>query len=131
MQDFSVKRNQRCILSKAKRVQKWSHKNLLRDNIARSCHLVVVFFIKGVRFSDKGIFVTVQIDWRTVLVVRFSVIWWASAFSNLWKLSIKIIQLMANKANWSLKKKKKNQKLLNKSIYFWLAFESYCFHGHA
>ena len=23
-----------------------------------------------------------------------------------------------------------NQKFLNKSIYFWLAFESYCFHGH-
>ena len=26
---------------------------------------------------------------------------------------------------------KKNQKFLDKSIYFWLAFESYCFHGHA
>ena len=26
---------------------------------------------------------------------------------------------------------KKNHKFLDKSIYFWLAFESYCFHGHA
>ena len=26
---------------------------------------------------------------------------------------------------------KKYHKFLNKSIYFWLAFESYCFHGHA
>ena len=25
----------------------------------------------------------------------------------------------------------KNLKFLDKSIYFWLAFESYCFHGHA
>ena len=25
----------------------------------------------------------------------------------------------------------KNDKFLDKSIYFWLAFESYCFHGHA
>ena len=25
----------------------------------------------------------------------------------------------------------KNHKFLDKSIYFWLAFESYCFHGHA
>ena len=25
----------------------------------------------------------------------------------------------------------KNHKFLIKSIYFWLAFESYCFHGHA
>ena len=29
------------------------------------------------------------------------------------------------------KKKKKNHKFLDKSIYFWLAFETYCFHGHA
>ena len=34
----------------------------------------------------------------------------------------------ANKTNWSLKK---NQEFLDKSIYFWLAFEKYCFHGHA
>ena len=26
---------------------------------------------------------------------------------------------------------KKNHKFLDKSIYFWLAFQSYCFHGHA
>ena len=26
---------------------------------------------------------------------------------------------------------KKYHKFLNKSIYFWLAFKSYCFHGHA
>ena len=25
----------------------------------------------------------------------------------------------------------KNHKFLDKSIYFWLAFESYCFHGRA
>ena len=43
-------------------------------------------------------------------------------------MSIKIIQLMANKANWSLKK---NHKFLDKSIYFWLAFQSHCFHGCA
>ena len=28
-------------------------------------------------------------------------------------------------------KKKKNQKFLDKSIYFWLAFQNYCFHGLA
>ena len=27
--------------------------------------------------------------------------------------------------------KKKNHKFFDKSIYFWRAFESYCFHGHA
>ena len=26
---------------------------------------------------------------------------------------------------------RKYHKFLDKSIYFWLAFESYCFHGHA
>ena len=35
------------------------------------------------------------------------------------------------KANDITKKKKKNHKFLDKSIYFCLAFESYCFHGHA
>ena len=28
-------------------------------------------------------------------------------------------------------KSEKNHKFLDKSIYFWLVFESYCFHGHA
>ena len=27
--------------------------------------------------------------------------------------------------------RKKKYKFLDKSIYFWLAIESYCFHGHA
>ena len=36
-----------------------------------------------------------------------------------------MIELMTNKVNWS---RKKNYKFLEKSIYFWLAFENYCFH---
>ena len=37
------------------------------------------------------------------------------------------VELMVNKVNWLPKKK---YKFFDKSIYFWLAFESYSFQGH-
>ena len=47
-----------------------------------------VFFTEEVRFfPEKNIFATLQIDWKTVPVDRFSVIWKTSAFSQLWKLT--------------------------------------------
>ena len=42
------------------------------------------------------------------------------------KHNFKIFQCNSNNPEFT----KKYQKFLDKSIYFWLAFESYCFHGH-
>ena len=38
---------------------------------------------------------------------------------------------MIRSIDMTLARHEKNHKFLDKSIYFWLAFESYCFHGHA
>ena len=42
------------------------------------------------------------------------------------KHNFKIFQCNPNNPEFT----KKYHKFLDKSIYFWLAFESYCFHGH-
>ena len=72
--------------------QKWSHNNFLRDGIIIFCKCkksqLEVFFKKEVRFfPEKDIFVTIQIDGRTISGVRFSVVWTTSAFSKLSKFN--------------------------------------------
>ena len=46
---------------------------------------------------------------------------------------IQQIHMWANsrKSTFPIIDHQKNLKFLDKSIYFWLPFESYCFHGHA
>ena len=55
------------------------------DVTARSCN-GEIFFIKEVRFHpETDILVTLQINWRTVQNVKFSIIWRTYAVSELWK----------------------------------------------
>ena len=46
---------------------------------------------------------------------------------------IELREVQLQKVNCQAKRfsRKKKYKFLDKSIYFWLAIESYCFHGHA
>ena len=74
--------------------KKWSHKSLVIDNSARSYkwEIFFIFFIRFVFFPEKNVFVTLQIDWRTVQVLRFSVIWRTSAFSQFWEVNCFLLE---------------------------------------
>lgn len=90
IQDFTVDQYQQCLSWKVRSIPKWSNKNFLRDNSTRRCNWDV-FFIKKVLFfsPEDDIFVRLKIDWRTVLVVRFSVYGKniSKVFSQIWRLN--------------------------------------------